>query len=300
MRIACQGFFVAALLATPTWHVLAAQTADWTSVDRALGRAGAAQPGDVYKFSFPRSDLQVAVNGVPIRAGLALGSWVAFKRTGDGSSLAMGDLVLTPEEVPAVMAKLQAGGVEQTALHNHLLGESPKVMYMHIMAKGDATKIAGAIRAGLEQSHTPLGAPSPASAAMTLDTARLAAVIGVGGKSNNGIYQISVARPETIKEDGETIPPSMGLATAINIQPTTAGRAVATGDFVLLPAEVNPVLRALKANGIAVTALHSHLMMDQPHVLFMHFWADADEAAVARGLRAALDATAMAPGHGRK
>ena len=269
--------------------------------DRALGRAGAAQPGDVYKFSFPRSDLQVTVNGISVRAGLALGSWVAFKRANDGSTLAMGDLVLTPDEVPAVMAKLQAGGVEQTALHNHLIGESPRVMYMHIMAKGDAAKIAAAIRAGLEQSHTPLGAPGgAASVAMTLDTARLAATLGVTGKSNNGIYQIGVPRPETIKEDGETIPPSMGLATAINIQPTTAGRAVATGDFVLLPAEVNPVLRALKANGIAVTALHNHLLMDQPHVLFMHFWADGDEAAVERGLRAALDATAMAPGRGRK
>jgi hypothetical protein len=274
-----------------------AQTPDWSGVDRALGRAGAANPGGVYKFSFPRSDLHVTVNGVAVRPGLALGSWVAFKRIADGTSMAMGDLVLTPDEVPKVMARLQAGGVEQSALHNHLLGETPRVMYMHIMAKGDAAKIAQTIRGALEQSATPLAAPAAGAppVALALDTVRFASILGATGKGSNGVYQIGVPRPETIREGGEEIPPAMGLATSINIQPTTGGRVVATGDFVLLPAEVNPVLRALKANDIAVTALHSHLMMDQPHVLFMHFWADGDAAAVARGLRAALDATAMAP-----
>jgi hypothetical protein len=283
-------------------HSLRAQTAtDWSATDRALGRAGADQPGGVHKFSFPRSDLQVTLGGVTLKPALALGSWVAFKRAADGQSMAMGDLVLTSDEVAPVMAKLQAGGVEQSALHNHLLGETPHVMYMHIMGKGDAAKLAQTIHDALALSHTPLAAPAaaPPVAASGLDTAAFATALGYSGKSNGGVYQISVPRPETLREGSEEVPPSMGVATAINIQPTTSGRAVATGDFVLLPAEVNAVIRALKANGIAVTALHSHLMMDQPHVLFMHFWGNDDATKLAAGLRAALDATAMAPKRGK-
>jgi hypothetical protein len=273
-------------------------TPDWSATDRALGRAGAAQPGNVHKFSFPRSDLAVTVNGTRVRPALALGSWIAFKRTADGQSMAMGDLVLTEDEIPGVMSRLQKGGVDQTAVHNHLLNETPHVMYMHIMAKGDAGKIAQTLHDALAGTKTPMAPPpSITPLRLDLDTTAVASALGVTGKGNGGVYQVGVPRPEAIREGGEEIPPSMGLATSINIQPTTGGRAVATGDFVLLPAEVNPVIRALQANGIAVTALHSHLLMDQPHVLFMHFWGDEDAMKLARGLRAALDATAMAPGH---
>ena len=275
--------------------------ADWSAVDRALGRSGAAQPGGVYKYSFPRGDLSVTVGGTQIRPALALGSWVAFKKTSDGKSMAMGDLVLSPDELPAVMSKLQQGGVDQTAVHNHLSGESPHVVYMHIMAKGDAEMIGKTVHEALATTKTPLAAPPQVTPLrLDLDTTAVASAIGVGGKGNGGVYQISVPRPETIREGGEEIPPSMGVATAINFQPTSSGRAVATGDFVLLPSEVNPVIRALRANGIAVTALHSHLLMDQPHVLFMHFWGDDDAAKLARGLRAALDATAMSPSRAGK
>jgi len=268
---------------------------DWSAVDKALGRSGAAQPADVYKYSFPRGDLQVSVAGTQIRPALALGSWVAFKRTSDGKALAMGDLVLTPDELPAVMSRLQQGGVEQMAVHNHLSGETPHVVYMHIMGKGDAEAIGRTIHDALSTTKTPL-APPPAVTPLRLDldTAGVANALGVAGKGSGGVYQVSVPRPEAIRENGEEIPPSMGVATAINFQPTTTGRAVTTGDFVLLPSEVNPVIRALRANGIAVTALHSHLLMDQPHVLFMHFWGDDDALKLARGLRAALNATAMA------
>lgn len=271
--------------------------ADWSAIDRALGRPGADQPGNVHKFSFPRSDLRVAIGDVALKPALALGSWVGFKRTSDGQSMAMGDLVLSTDEVAPVMAKLQQGGVEQSALHNHLVGEAPHVMYMHIMARGDAAKIAQTIHDALTLTHTPMQAPAAAApvAAAGLDSTALAAAIGYSGKSNGGVYQISVPRPETLREGPDEVPPSMGVATAINIQPTTAGRAVATGDFVLLPTEVNAVIRALEANGVAVTALHSHLMMDQPHVLFMHFWGNDDATKLAAGLRAALDATGMAP-----
>jgi len=287
MRIALAAF--ASAVATPAFGQ------DWTAVDKALGRSGLAQPGAVNKYSFPRGDLEVTVGGTRVKPALALGSWIAFKRTNDGKALAMGDLVLTPDEVPTVMSRLQQGGVEQMALHNHLSGETPHVVYMHIMGKGDGEAIARTIHDALATTKTPL-APPPAvmPIRLDLDTLGVAAALGFAGKASGGVYQVSVPRPETIRENGDEIPPSMGMATAINLQPTTSGRAVATGDFVLLPSEVNPVIRALRANGIAVTALHSHLLMDQPHVLFMHFWGDDDALKLAHGLRAALDATAMA------
>jgi len=274
---------------------------DWAAVDKALGRSGASQAGGVYKYSFPRGDLDVTVAGVRVRPALALGTWVAFKKTTDGKALAMGDLVLSPDELPTVMSRLQQGGVEQMAVHNHLSGETPHVVYVHIMGKGDAAAIGQTIHDALSTTKTPLAPPpSVTPLRLDLDTMAVASALGFAGKGSGGVYQVSVPRPEVIRENGEEIPPSMGVATAINFQPTSAGRAVATGDFVLLPGEVNPVIRALRANGIAVTALHSHLLMDQPHVLFMHFWGDDDAAKLARGLRAALEATAMSPSRSGK
>jgi hypothetical protein len=205
----------------------------------------------------------------------------------------MGDLVLTENEIGGVMRALQAGGVEQTALHNHLRGESPHVMYMHIMARGNPVTIARTIHTALAGTGTPMtAAPAVAlPAVIDLDTAGIAKTLRHGGKLNGVVYQISVPRAEVINMGGITIPPSMGLATAINIQPTGSGRAVATGDFVLLAGEVNAVLRALETNGIEVTAIHSHMLDESPHLFFMHFWGDSDALSIARGLRAALDAT---------
>jgi hypothetical protein len=271
---------------------------DWTAVETALGRKGAMQPGGVIKFSFPRSDLAVHVGDVAIAPALALGSWVAFEHTAGGQAMAMGDLVLTDAEVGPVMRTLQQNGVEQSALHNHLLEESPHVMYMHILAHGDAATIARAIHTALGQSATPLGQPGPAAAssAAGLDTAAVAAALGVRGKLNGQVYQVAVPRSETITEMGVTVPPSMGVATSINFQPTGAGKAAVTGDFVLLGTEVNPVIRALRDNGIQVTALHSHLLDETPRIYFMHFWANDDAVALAKGLRAALDRTASKKG----
>jgi hypothetical protein len=219
---------------------------------------------------------------------------VAFKRVSGGHAMAMGDLVLTEDEVGPVMQTLQKGGVEQTALHNHVLVESPRVMYMHISAHGDPTRIAATVRAALALTKTPLGAPAapaPASAA-DLDTAAIAQTLGVSGKLNGVVYQISVPRRETIREGNEVVPPSMGISTVINFQPTGGGKAAITGDFVLRPAEVNPVIRALRDNGIQVAALHSHMLGEEPRLFFMHFWANDDAATLAKGLRAALDRTA--------
>lgn len=279
----------------------------WATVQQVLGGRGTMQPGSVLKFGFPRSDLHVTAAGVAIRPALALGSWVAFKRTGaaaNSAAIAMGDLVLTEDEVGPVMQALQQGGVEQTALHNHLLHESPHVMYMHIMAQGDPAKIARAIRAALAVSATPLPAQAPAgadvsaqpaapAAALDLDTAAITRAIGAPGKVNGGVYQVSVPRADRVTDHGVEIPPSMGVATGINFQPTGGGRAAITGDFVMVAGEVNPVMRALRAHGIEVTALHSHMLTESPRLFFMHFWANDDAAKLATGLGAALDEMAV-------
>jgi len=272
---------------------------DWSAVENALGRKGTPNPGGVIKFSFPRSDLNVVVNGVTLKPALALGSWVAFQRIAD-HAMVMGDLVLLEGEVTTVMASLQQNGVDQTALHNHLLGESPRVMYMHIRAIGNAERIAKAVRTALEFTNTPLGSPTSATPTPTpmpmpmpidFDTATVVKALGVTGKMNGGVYQISVPRREKICDEGQEIPPAMGVATAINFQPTAEGKAAITGDFVLLGREVNPVLWTLSENGIEVTAIHSHMIDEQPRLFFMHFWANDDAAKLARGLRAALDRT---------
>ncbi|HJQ35284.1 MAG TPA: DUF1259 domain-containing protein, partial [Pyrinomonadaceae bacterium] len=226
--------------------------ADWKAVGQALGKEGSMQPGDVYKVSLPRSDLQVTAGGVRLKPALALGSWVAFKRMGD-AAMVMGDLVLTEDEVTPVLTKLQEGGVEQTALHNHVLHESPRVMYMHIAAHGDPVKIAKAIHDALALSKTPMTAspPAPAGGAqdLGLDAKQLDRLMGQSGKVNGGVYQFSVPRAEAITDGGMEVPPSMGLATAINFQPTGGGKAAITGDFVMVASEVNAVIRALRENG---------------------------------------------------
>jgi len=209
--------------------------------------------------------------------------------------MAMGDLVLTQDEVAPVMSALQRGGIDETAVHNHLLGETPRVMYMHISGQGDPTHIAQAIRSALDLTKLPPAAagPPPAPSA-ELDTAAIAHALGRAGKLNGVVYQYGIARSEKITDHGHVIPPSMGVATAINLEPTGAGRAAITGDFVLRPTEVPLVERALRDNGITVTAVHSHMVNEEPRLLFMHFWANDDAAKLARGLRAALDQTASA------
>jgi hypothetical protein len=274
---------------------------DWKAVGQALGKEGSMQPGDVYKVSLPRSDLQVTAGGVSVKPGLALGGWVAFKQMGN-QAMAMGDLVLTEDEVTPVLTKLQEGGVEQTALHNHVLHESPRVMYMHIHATGDALKIAKAIHDALALSKTPFTAAAAGGDQgqdIGIDTKQLDQTMGQAGKVNGGIYQYSVPRAEAVTDNGMEVPPSMGVATAINFQPTGGGKAAITGDFVLVASEVNPVIKALRDNGIEVTALHSHMLTENPRLFFMHFWANDDAQKLAQGLRAALDKMNVAKGQSK-
>ena len=273
---------------------------DWKPIEQAIGKAGAIQPDGVYKIGLPRTDLHVKIGDIEVKPTLALGSWVAFRKMA-AETMVMGDLVLTEDEVGPVMAKLQEGKIEITALHNHLLSESPRVMYMHISGHGDAVKLAQAIHDALAFSKTPLTAPPAAQPTdqIDLDTKQLDQILGHAGKINGGVYQFGIARSEKIFEGEESrgaqaIPSSMGLATAINFQPTGSGRAAITGDFVLLADEVNPVIATLRQNAIAVTALHSHMLDDSPRLFFMHFWANDDALKLARGLRAALDKTKSA------
>jgi hypothetical protein len=263
----------------------------WKSVEDALGRKGSVQAADVYKVNMPRSDLKVTVQGTEVRPGLALGSWAAFRKFGD-RSLVMGDLVLTDSEVGPVMAKLQQGGIEQTALHNHLLNETPHVMYMHIMGYGDAAQLATTLREALALTGTPAAVPaSTQNADLGFETSQIDQAMGRSGKNNNGIYQFAIPRAETIRDMDIEVPPAMGTATSISFQPTGGGRAAISGDFVLRAKEVNPVIRALIGSGIAVTAIHSHMLGEQPRLFFMHFWANDDAVKLARGLRKALDET---------
>jgi hypothetical protein len=273
-----------------------AQEIDWKKVDEALGRSGAVA-GDVHRYGFPRTDLQVTIDGVTIRPAFALGGWAAFKPA-HGGAMVMGDLVLLETEINPVMSKLIENGLEITAIHNHVLRGSPATFYMHIGGHGDPVKLATALRTGLAESKTPLTPPTPPASppAIDLDTAQLDQIIGVKGQANGGVYQFGVPRRDPITENGMQIAPAgpMGVATAINFQPTGGGKAAITGDFVLTGEEVNPVIKALRANGIEVTAIHSHMLTEQPRLIFMHFWANDDALKLARGLRAALDKTASA------
>jgi biotin operon repressor len=264
---------------------------DWSKVDQALGKQGTSQPGGVHKYGLPRTDLKITVDGVAIKPVFALGSWIGFLPMGSGAMF-MGDLVLTENEIGPVMKRLIDDGVQITAVHNHLLRTSPAVIYMHVGGQGDPVKLAQTLHAGLALSQTPLTAPAAQPpATLDLDTAALDTALGSKGTVNGGVYQFSVPRAESISEDGMAVPPSMGTAIAINFQPTGGGKAAITGDFVLLGKEVNPVLKALRENGIEVTALHSHMIDDSPHLFFMHFWANDDVTKLSRGLRAALDLT---------
>jgi len=279
----------------------AAQEIDWKKIDDTLGRS-AAVTGDVHRYGFPRTDLNVTLDEVTIKPALALGGWTAFKPV-HGSAMMMGDLVLLESEITPVMTAAIENGLEITAIHNHVLRAHPATFYMHVSGHGDPVKLANALHTALAASKTPLTSPSAAAAAdVALDTAELDRIVGVKGKSVGGVYQFGIPRRDSITENGMSLDPAaaLGLATGINFQPTSDGKAAITGDFVLAPTEVNPVIHALRANGIEVTALHSHMLDEQPRLFFMHFWANDDALKLGRGVRAALDKMANAESVGRK
>lgn len=267
---------------------------DWNAVGQALGKNGAEMPGGVYRIGMPRSDLHVMLGDIPLKPTFALGSWVAFREM-SGHAEVMGDLVLTEAEVNPVMKSLTDSGFEVTALHNHVFNARPATFYMHVGAMGDPVALAKSLRAALSLSGTPLGnaaatAPPPA---IDLDTAAIDTALGAEGTNAGGVYQVGVPRAEPIIEMGQPIPNAMGVTEAINFQPLGGGRAAITGDFILVAKEVNPVIRALKKNGIDVTALHNHMLTEEPRMFFVHFWAADNLPKLLTGLKAAMAEVAV-------
>jgi len=264
------------------------QSLNTSALDQALGRSGQ-KTGEVYKVGFPRTDLHVSVHGLAIKPGLALGSWAAFMGT-DDDAMVMGDLVLLEEELNPVMDKLRTSGFEITAVHNHLIGESPHVLYMHYMGHGPATQLATSLKAALAASKTPMEKPAPPAAnepapawvQIVEDT------VGRKGSFQGGVLSYGVPRSDEITMSETTIAPGAGVAEAVNFQDAGSGEVATTGDFVLTAAEVNPVLSELRTHGIAVTALHSHMLTEDPRLFFMHFWAVGYPQAVGAGIKAAL------------
>lgn len=287
---------LATLFAAAAMPALAqAADIDWTKVDAALGKS-AVVSGDVHRYGLPRSDLKVTLDGVAIKPALALGGWVAFAPMG-GEATVMGDLVLLDTEITPVMTSLLDGGLDITAIHNHILRASPATFYMHVGGHGDPVKMAAVIRSALAASKTPFDPPTTGAAptpAIDLDTAKLDEIMGVKGTAVGGVYQFGVPRRDPSVEMGMKVTGPLGGANAINFQPTGNGKAAITGDFLVTGDEVNPLIRTLRANDIEVTAIHSHMLDEQPRMFFIHFWANDDALKLARGVRAALEKTAIA------
>jgi Domain of Unknown Function (DUF1259) len=282
-----------AAIAFPT--LAAAADIDWKKVDAALGKT-AAVSGEVHRYGLPRSDLHVTLDGVAIKPALALGGWVAFAPM-HGEAMVMGDLVLLDSEITPVMTKLLEGGLDITAVHNHILRAQPATFYMHVGGHGDPEKMAAVIRSALSASKTPFDPPATtasAQPAVDLDTAKLDQIMGVKGNAVGGVYQFGVPRREPATESGMPVSGPLGGANAINFQPTGNGKAAITGDFLVTGNEVNPLIRALRAGDIEVTAIHSHMLDEQPRMFFIHFWANDDAEKLARNVRTALETTAIA------
>ncbi|HEY3198639.1 MAG TPA: DUF1259 domain-containing protein [Nitrospirales bacterium] len=275
---------------------------DTGAIEKAIGKSGELKD-EVYKISMPRTDLKVMVKDVTLKPGLALGSWVAFKDAGN-EAVVDGDLVLTEDEVAPVFDRLRKEGIEVTALHNHLIGEAPRVMFLHIAGKGDAARLASHIKDALALTKTPLGESARKPGEVSTKTGseeagfnaeQIQQVLGHKGTVKGGVLQVSIPRPEPIKMEGVTLPPGMGMATALNFQQAGEGKVAATGDFVMTRDEVNAVTKVLAEQGIMVTALHNHLVHGSPDLYFMHFWANDTTEKVAKGLRAGLDAMNVKP-----
>ncbi|HXO19830.1 MAG TPA: DUF1259 domain-containing protein [Thermoanaerobaculia bacterium] len=270
-----------------------AQPADplWAKVDAIFGTAGKDLPGGVHRFGWPRRDLHVTVGDVPVQPALALSSWGAFVKTGQGEqAMAMGDLVLLEPELSPVVSALQARGIDISGIHNHLIVESPHVVYLHFSGHGEAAALAAGLKNVLAQTATLTGAAGPPAKLLPADEQAFNTVQQVldrKGTLAGTVLQVGVPRAEKIEESGMEVPASMGVATALNFQ--RAGNEVATtGDFVLIATEVNPVIGELRAHGIEVTALHSHMLAESPRLFFLHFWGVGSPEKIAGALKAAL------------
>ncbi|HZZ68916.1 MAG TPA: DUF1259 domain-containing protein [Phenylobacterium sp.] len=263
-------------------------------IQNELGRAPAIT-GDVQRFSFPRSDLNVMLDGIKVQTALAQGGWLAFRPMGPHWEV-MGDLVLTQDEIKPVQQKLVAGGLTFTAVHNHLLRAEPLAFYMHVHGMGDPVAMARTLKEALSLTKTPMTPPGPPPSTTTLDRAALERIMGRKGSiAGGGVVQFSIPRAQPVMEEGKPIPNPMGVTTGINFQPAGDGKVATTGDFILVANEVEPVVASLVKSGVEVTALHSHMVGEQPHMFFMHFWAVGPTDQVASAMRKAVDLTKSQP-----
>ncbi|MFE7979752.1 DUF1259 domain-containing protein [Streptomyces shenzhenensis] len=269
--------------------------ADWKPLADALGRTGTVMNGTVYRIPLPRKDLTVTTQDTTIKPGLSLGGYATFAKYHDGTML-MGDLAVTEDELPKVTDALQAAGIEQTALHKHLLQQTPAVWWTHIHAMGDPVKLAHGLKSALAATATPPGSPPPATQpSINLDTAGIDKALGRKGTADGGIYKFTIARQNTINDGTHVLPAALGLTTGINFQPLGGDNAAINGDFVMTAPEVQKVIQALRKGNIDIVELHNHSLDEQPRLFYLHFWATADGVTLAKALRPALNATALAP-----
>jgi hypothetical protein len=265
-----------------------AQQNDWSDVEKVFGKKGNVQ-NNIFKITFPRSDLKVKVGDFAVAPGLAFTSWIGFMKMGNMTTM-MGDLVVLDTEVPSVISKLVSEGLQITALHNHIINEVPAIKYIHYSGNGDAVSLATKIKTVIEITGTPLISPPAQTQSANPDWSVVEAILGTTGKHNGNLLQYSFPRNEKLTESGMDMPAYMGMATGINFQ-MAENKAAITGDFVLLADEVNPVVKALTDNGIQVTAIHNHMLYDNPRLFMLHFWAVDEPGKLAKGLKAALDKT---------
>jgi len=284
MKIKCWLFSIVLL----SFGFFSSAQVDSTGLNNVFGKKGTVQ-GMVYRITYPRSDLKVKINEFSVAPGLALTSWIGILFMGN-ESMMMGDLVLLDAEEAAVVSKIVSSGLSITAIHNHLTNEKPAIKYIHFSGSGDPLKLAASIKSVLGITGTPLAAPAAQQPVASPDWSKVEAILGKTGKHNGQILSYTFPRKEKLMESGMEMPPSIGMATGINFQ-MDGNKAGITGDFVLLANEVNPVVKALTENGIVVTAIHNHMLFDDPRLFMMHFWAVDDPEKLATGLKAALDKT---------
>ena len=280
--------FVAAI---PMASAAASSTtsAAWDSVAAILRTKDAFASG-YHRFNLPRRDITLRVGGVSVAPELAQGAWAGFSDDPDAAML-MGDLVLTGAELRPVLAELDRQGLSVTAIHNHLVGEEPRLVYVHFGGHGRAVDLAKRLDRVLALTATPRPVAAATDAPLAIDTSLVFRGLGRSGRAHGSVAQVSlILVPGTVTMDGMPVTPALGYASPINIQAINGSRAVATGDFAVPGDKAEAMLRALATHGITATALHTHMVGESPTIYFIHFWADAPLAQVVAGLRAAIDA----------
>ncbi|HXM38593.1 MAG TPA: DUF1259 domain-containing protein [Gemmatimonadales bacterium] len=272
--------------------VLAQQqpVAVWDSAGRILQTPSTSAAGYV-RYNFPRRDLTVRIGDITIAPSLALGAWAGFSGEPSDATM-MGDLVLTSGELGPVLAELAHQRIGVSAIHNHITGEQPEIIYVHFLHQGNALDLATRLDRVLAKTGAPRPVTAAPAVALTIDTAAVFTALGRHGTARGNVAQVGfVLVPGTVTMGGHPMTPALAYGSPVNIQIVSPTRAVATGDFAILDAAVAPLLEALTAHGITATAVHSHMIGDSPHVNYIHFWADGPLQDVLRGLRAAVDAT---------